>query len=253
MRNSIRAACAVGATLAAMMVVPSHAAPVTFFGQDLNTGEAARLVTYPNASGARTNFLSNLVGVGTENFESLATGAPVPIALSFPGSAGAITATLSGSGFVSSLPGAGTAAGRYPTSGTKFLQEVNANSGTTAFSLTFSSAVAAFGFYGTDFGDFNGVTSLDLIGANGTQNVSIGNAINIPGGSLLFFGVIDAANPFTQVVFRNSNPSGGDFFGFDDMTVGDVQQVVPTPDGGATFLLLSGVLFGFVALRRRIS
>ena len=44
-------------------------AQLIFFGEDLGLGEATRLPATPNADAARTNFLSNLVGVGTEDFE----------------------------------------------------------------------------------------------------------------------------------------------------------------------------------------
>ena len=227
-----------------------QAAPITFFGEDLNTGETTRLASTPNADAANAAFLAALSGVGTEDFESYANNTNLPLAISFAGSSGSITATLSGSGFIQDLPGTGTSAGRYPISGTKYLQNVNAGSSGDALTITFSTAVAAFGFYGTDFGDFNGVTELKL--TNGTtETVSIGNSTNIAGGAALFFGVIDTTHTFDQITFRNTNPSGGDFFGFDDMTVGDLQQVVvPVPPAaGLGFALLAGL--GILRLRRR--
>ena len=48
------------------------------------------------------------------------------------------------------------------------------------------------------------------------------------GGSVLFWGLIDTDNPFTSLTFGNT-AAGTDFFGFDDMTIGSVEQVVPTP------------------------
>ena len=59
------------------------AAPVTFLGVDLNTGN-----TVPaggNADTARTNFLSNLSSVGNENFSGIAVGTQPPLTLSSPG------------------------------------------------------------------------------------------------------------------------------------------------------------------------
>ncbi|HWN95673.1 MAG TPA: VPDSG-CTERM sorting domain-containing protein [Methylomirabilota bacterium] len=239
--------------LALALLHSAQAVPTTFFGEDLNTSETTRLLSRPNSDAAAAQFLSQLVGVGTETFEGFSDGQSVPLALSFPGSIGSITATLSGSGVIDDLPGTGTADGRYPISGTKYLQNVIASSGGGALTLNFSSAVAAFGFYGTDFGDFNGIAELQLIDG-GTTTVSIGNSVSVPGGSTLFFGVINPSQPFTSIVFRNSNPSDEDQFGFDNMTIGDVQQVQQTvPDGGATLLLLLGALGALFGFKRRLA
>jgi len=229
----------------------------TFFGEDANTGEATRLLVHPNSDAARANFLSNLSGgVGTETFESFANGATLPLVLNFPGSTGGITATLSGTGEIQDLPGVGTFVGRYPISGTKFLGQVNAGTGSDALTINFSSQIAAFGFYGTDIGDFNGTIELRLSGAV-VNTVNVGNSINNAGGGVLFFGVIDTVNTFDQVIFRNTG-SGGDFFGFDDMTIGDIQQVippggtaVPEPGSALTGLLVAGLCLGRFTARRR--
>ena len=101
---------------AAMLLVSSatNAAPITFFGEDLGLGEGTALSLFPNATAAEALFLSNLSGgVGTQDFEGFSAGTGAPLALTFPGSTGSITATLSGSGFVANVaPGTTNGAGR---------------------------------------------------------------------------------------------------------------------------------------------
>src|SRR5690554_2961725 len=71
------------------------AAPVTFFGEDPTTSGSLG----PNSTQARNNFLSNLTGVGNEDFESFSNGSSAPLNLTFPGSGGgALGATLNGTG-----------------------------------------------------------------------------------------------------------------------------------------------------------
>ena len=56
--------------------------------------------------------------------------------------------------------------------------------------IDFDTAVAAFGFYGVDIGDFSGQVTVTTV--NGGTNVyNVGNTVNGPGGSVLFWGVID--------------------------------------------------------------
>ncbi len=139
------------------------ALPTVFFGEDLNPGGVVPLGG--NAATARAQFLSQLVGVGNEDFEGILEGTLPPINLSFPGSSGSITATLSspsggvcdtGSGTVGAIGCNGF--GRFPTSGDQWFHT------TDAFSIQFSSNVAAFGFYGTDIGDFQGQVNADAHG-----------------------------------------------------------------------------------------
>ncbi len=178
-----------------------------FFGEDLNPNGSQA-----NSMAASTSFQSNLTGVGTEDFESFAPNTSGPIAIDF-GVAG--TATLSGNGDI----GSGGGSGRFATSGTQYW-ETNDD-----FVIDFSVAVVAFGFFGTDIGDFGGQITLDFL-SGGTTQFTVDNTVSAPDGSLLFWGVIDEANPFTRITFGNTNSS--DWFGFDDMTIGVASQVVPT-------------------------
>ena len=220
----------------------AQAAPLTFFGEDLGAGENTRLASHPNADAARNSFLANLVGVGTEDFESLSGNAP--LAIVFPGAG---TATLNGSGFISNVPTGTNGYGRYPISGNQYWDS------SSSFSIAFSDPVAAFGFYGIDIGDFSGQLTLALLSGS-TTNVTIPNTINGAGGSVLYYGYIDTANPFTGITFGNT-AAGTDVFAFDDMTIGSVEQVqlenvVPEP---ASLLLLGSGLLGLAGINFRKS
>ena len=200
-------------TFAAVAATSSHAAPISFFAEDLD----------PNASltadieTEQADFLSGLTGVGIENFES----SSLP-EIEFAGSSGTINATLSGS---ASIEGTNNS-GRFATSGSRFVE----TAGGGDFTISFSNAIAAFGFYGTDIGDVNNSLVLQLTKVGGgTVDVPVGNDTSAPSGSLLFFGFIDAIDSYTSVAFLNQ-PGGSDVFGFDDVIIGDIGQVItPTP------------------------
>ena len=70
-------------------------------------------------------------------------------------------------------------------------------------------------------------------------------------GSLLFFGFYDTMETYTSILFLNQ-PGSGDFFGFDDMIVGDRGQVTPDPVPlpAAGWMLLAGI-GGLAAARRK--
>ncbi len=230
---------------------------MTFFGEDLSSSALVPLGATPNADLARADFLANLTGVGTEDFEGQSGSAP--LGLTFPGSSGSITATLGGgNGSVQSVtPGTTNGAGRYATSGSNYWEVTAGGSGN--FQITFSSAVAAFGFYGIDIGDFGGQLQLEL--ANGTtRTVSVPTTVGSGGstdGSVFYFGLAetDPLDAFTSISFLTTT-GGGDIFAFDDLTIGDAEQVTPPPPPNvvplpaAGWLLLVGV-GGLAGLSRR--
>jgi len=214
------------------------AAPITFFGEDLGQGENVRLAATPNADAARNAFFANLVGVGTETFEGFSAGTGAPLAVNF-GAAG--TATLGGSGEVASVPTGTNGVGRYPISGDNYWETG------AAFTITFSDPVAAFGFYGIDIGDFGGQVTLTLAGG-GAQVVNVPNTVNGRGGGVLYFGIIETLT-FTSITFGNT-AGGVDFFGFDDFSIGSLEQVkIPVPAALGLFgIALAGL---GMAMRRR--
>lgn len=212
----------------------------TFFGEDLGLGESTKLPSWPNAAAAQAAFLSNLVGVGIETLESYASGTSAPLAISFPGAG---TATLQGSGYINSQPTGTNGFGRYPISGSNYWET------TQSFYIDFTAPVAAFGFYGVDIGDFGGQVTLTLT-SGATKTLTIPNTVNGNGGSVLYYGVIETnpADVFTRVTFGNT-AAGTDYFGFDDFTIGSLQQVsVPEP---ASWLFLGMMALGTLGIYRK--
>jgi hypothetical protein len=212
--------------LFALQVTSAGAAIQTFFGEDLRDGARLPLAAYPNAAAAEADFLSNLVGVGTESFEGFAGGTRSNLLLSFPGAG---TATLDlGSGEVVSLPqGQATSDGRYGISndgGSENFLDVEAG-GAGSFAITFAQPVAAFGFYGIDIGDFGGELLLQISGSDELLTVPH-TATSRAEGAVLFFGFLATTvlETVTSVAFHTSTGMG-DYFGFDNFTIASLDQI----------------------------
>ena len=76
-RHFLASALAVAALSA--ISVSATAAPVTFFGEDVNTLGDPNQVAPTNSNVAKANFFANLVGVGTETFEEFPAGTTGPL------------------------------------------------------------------------------------------------------------------------------------------------------------------------------
>jgi hypothetical protein len=233
-KNQFLAATAVAAILG-WAAGTAQAAPVTFFGEDLNpTGNTP--IPTPLSDDARNSFFDNLTGVSTETFEEFNNG-DSNLNVTFPGSG--ITANLSG-GTIQNF----SSAGRFAISSPNYY-----NAATSSFAINFTAPISAFGFYGTDIGDFGGVLSLTLTDIHGNMSSLVVPAAEGSGGSspesgsALYFGFFDLTDQYTSVVFNNTNTV--DNFGFDNFSVGNAQEVTPTVPEASTWLMM---ILGFAGL-----
>jgi len=219
----------------------SHAAPVIFFGENLTPAGAVS----GNPLAARTAFLSNLSGVVSQGFESFTAGAAAPLSLSFTGSgATTLVANLSGTGNILSE----STQGRFNTTagGSKWWESLG------VFNIDFvaGSEISAFGFYGTDIGDFSGRVTITLTDVNNVQTeLIVANTLGAANASLLFWGFVDAGNSYKRISFGNTNATV-DGFGFDDMVIGDRLQIVNQTPEPASLALVGLALLGLAASRR---
>lgn len=216
----------------------ASALQLTFFGEDRGVFDQNGTPIGPrtNSDAASAAFLSNLVGVGTETFESFADGTSASLALAFPGAG---TATLTGGGAVDNDPGTG----QHAISGANWWRTGAGND----FVIEFTDPVAAFGFYGVDVGDIGAQLTLTLLNGspvviNIPHTVEAGGPNSGQNGSVIYFGYIDTDHPWTQAQFANVGGGGGDDFGFDNMTIGTTRQVAPVPEPSTMLLLGSGLL-----------
>lgn len=236
--------------------LPAFAATTVYSGQDINNSGGNSIPANPNSDVAAASFASALSGTSTESFEGFATGTSAPLNLSFTGSAGSLSAVLSGSGSVATATRAApTGTGQYAIDGTNYYAVSSAN-----FTITFGSDIAAFGFYATDLEDLKNINVTVNYAAGGSSSYNLETLFGAPAGTFLasgsvhFLGFIDTANPFSSIAFDGAG-TAGDILAFDRMTIGDRAQVVnppgvPEPSTWAMLILGFGAV-GATMRRRR--
>lgn len=235
----------IASAIALIATMDTQAAFTTYFGEDVSVYVAG---ARPNSEAASADFQDRLVGTGTESFESIPYNQNMNgEELSF-GAAG--TATLVGS--IEVKQNGDYANQTFATEGNQYLAGF-----TGSFAITFSESQAAFGFFGTDIGDWGGRLTLNLT-SGAIQSFAIPHTLGSGGypgdGSVLFFGIVgeEPGDTFVSLSFTNDS-SGADLFGFDEMTIGTMEQVVPPNNIPApAAILLAGMGTGLVGwLRRR--
>lgn len=241
--------------LSGLVTLHAAAAVETCRGVDRGVGESVRLSSHPLADAARVSFLARLAaGVGAETFEGVAVTPPAyairSIDLTFAGTGAGV---LEGSGLVMSSPAPSTAnpingiaSGVYPISGTRAWLSAD------DFELRFQQPQVALGFYGVDIGDFTGQLVLDLVHTDAsTTRVVASDSGVVPGGGVLYIGLLSIDRPFVAVRFGNTVPVGYDGFAFDDLTIATAAQLAPVPEPASVALMLAGLgWLGVVGARR---
>lgn len=174
----------------------------------------------------RASFMSFLTVSGAEDWESRTVLANVHGMTSTVNGVG-LTHTFTNAGSNGKIRNAVPSNGRFntTTSGAKW---ADFNTGTSpnvsVYRIAFGTPVSAFGFYGTDMGDFLGQMKVTLkLTGGSTVDINITHTINGNDGSLLFWGFIDQTNTYDYVEI--SGDLFGEGYGIDDIVVATAAQL----------------------------
>jgi hypothetical protein len=211
-------------------VSPANASLISsYFGEDLNNGNLALI--HPNADAAKASFFGSSLLVAAQDFESPSV-LPTPTA-----------------GSISRQTSVVNANGRFPISGTNYLQFSTA-AATSSFNVAMAPGVNGLGFFGIDIGDFGENLSLKFYFADTTTETFVvlhtRETLDANGG-VFFLGLL-ADTQILSVDFINSSGNGNTIMAFDD-----ISQVsrVPEPSTIALIAMAMLSLFGFGMMRRR--
>jgi PEP-CTERM motif len=132
-----------------------------------------------------------------------------------------------------------------------------------SFSLQFAAGdyISALGFYGTDFGDFDGSFTLELIRASDDKSVFVPfakpaiDAGTTGNGWLQFFAFYDPVDTYKEVRFNitqvGTDINKWDVLGFDDFVYGDLKPASDVPEPGSIALVGASLLALGLTRRRR--
>ena len=203
-------------------------AVTTYYG--LNTTPSGGVSGNPTT--ARASFLAALNGTVTNyGFEDRTNGDAPPFSFTNVGASGNITTSLTADAAASAVIVNSPNAGNYATGGSNYLRTREV---ANALNFSFSTPIAAMGFYLTDMVEATGTVELVLtpFGGGGTTTLTIISATQ-SNGSLVFFGFTDPSATYTSVKLTVSSGSTNTM-AIDDIVVAQAAQLI---SNGATLSL----------------